>query len=99
MKIALNVNHVFWGLMNPQTMQLPTILTEDNPDISVEESTLEPWAIKQIVESVKKNRISISVQIEELLKSETKDIVSELEVSIKKPRSARKKVASKKLKA
>jgi hypothetical protein len=98
MKIALDANHVFWGLMNPDTMKLPVILTEDHSTIEVDESTLEPWAIKQIVESVKKNRISISVQIEELLKSETKDIVSEPELSIKKPRSARKKVASKKLK-
>lgn len=100
MKILLDSNQMFWGLMNPKTMQVSLVITEASPSIVIDESTLEDWAIKQIVESVKKNKISISVQLEELLKSDKTEVPAKVEDKPKKPRSPQKKVVTlKKLKA
>jgi hypothetical protein len=100
MKIVLDTNHMFWGLMDPKTMQVTCMLTEASPVVSVDETALPEWAVKQIVESVKKNTISISVQVEELLKSDKTEVPAKVEDKPKKPRTVQKKVAtSKKLKA
>jgi hypothetical protein len=69
MKIALHPNQMFWGLMNPVDLKLTLSLTEVHPSTEIDESKLHAWEIKQIIGSVKDKRISISVQVEDLIKS------------------------------
>lgn len=59
---------MFWGLMHPSTLKPTLILTESKTSVDVDETILEQWELKQIRESVKNKRISISVEMEELLK-------------------------------
>jgi hypothetical protein len=99
MKIVLDTNQMFWGVMHPKTMRIALMLTEHAPSITVDENELEKWAVDQIIESVKKNKISISVQLEELLKSDKNEVTPEVAVKVKKVPSPRKKAISKKLKA
>lgn len=100
MKIVLETTQMFWGLADPKTKHITHYLTESHPVLIVEQTELPEWAINQIVESVKKNKISISVQIEELLKSDTTEVPVKVEDKPKKPRSPQKKVVTlKKVKA
>ena len=69
MKIALNPNCFFWGLMNPVDMKLTLSLNESDPNVEIDETKLTNWEIKQIAGSVKDEKISISLQLEDLLKS------------------------------
>lgn len=91
MKILLNSNQMFWGLMNPKTLQPSMILTESQNSRDIDETKLEQWELKQIRDSVKNKRISISVEMEELLKL----INVEKEPSKEKKVSTPKKVAKK----
>jgi hypothetical protein len=69
MKIALQPPHLFWGLMNPKDLKVTLSLTDISPiSPEVNQDQLLPWEIKQIVASVKAKRISISVQLEDLVK-------------------------------
>ena len=69
MKIALQPPHTFWGLMNPKDLKCTVSLTDVSPISSeINQDKLYPWEINQIVASVKAKRISISVQIEDLVK-------------------------------
>jgi hypothetical protein len=69
MKIALQPPHLFWGLMNPKDLKLTLSLTDVSPiSPEVNQEQLMPWEIKQILASVKAKRISISVQVEDLVK-------------------------------
>lgn len=69
MKIALNPNQMFWGLIDPIDLKMTLSLTELHPNTEIDESKLHAWEIKQILGSVKDKRISISVQVEDLIKS------------------------------
>lgn len=69
MKITLNPEHSFWGLMNPIDLKLTLSLNDSAPDAELDETKLSQWEIKQIVGSVKERKISISLQVEDLLKS------------------------------
>lgn len=69
MKITLNPNHSFWGLMDPIDLKLTLALNDSAPDAELDETKLSNWEIKQIAGSVKEKRISISLQLEDLLKS------------------------------
>lgn len=82
---------MFWGLMNPKTLQPSMILTESQNSRDIDETKLEQWELKQIRDSVKNKRISISVEMEELLKL----INVEKEPSKEKKVSTPKKVAKK----
>ena len=85
MKIVLDANQMFWGLMNPRTLTLTHSLSETNPAIELDESKLEKWELDQIKASVKAKKITISVQVEELIKSESKDIKENKPSNKKKP--------------
>jgi|688.fasta_scaffold735871_2 hypothetical protein len=85
MKIVLDANQMFWGLMNPRTLTLTHSLSENNPAIELDESKLEKWELDQIKASVKAKKITISVQVEELIKSESKDIKENKPSTKKKP--------------
>ena len=52
MKIVLDANQMFWGLMNPRTLTLTHSLSENNPAIELDESKLEKWELDQIKASV-----------------------------------------------
>ena len=71
MKIILNEEHCFWGLMHPIDFRLTLSLNDSKPAIEVDETKLSNWEIKQIAGSVKDKKISISLQLEDLLKSLT----------------------------
>lgn len=88
MKILLNSNQMFWGLMDPKTLKPSMILTESHNAEEVDETKLQQWELKQIRDSVKNKRISISVEVEDLLKL----INVEKEPSKEKKISAPKKV-------
>ena len=69
MKIALQPPHLFWGLMNPKDLKCTLSLTDISPISSeISQESLHPWELKQIIASVKAKRISISVQVEDLVK-------------------------------
>jgi len=68
MKISLLKLHSFWGLMNPTDLKLTASLTEEAPVIEINESKLYPWEIKQILGSIREKKITISVQVEDLVK-------------------------------
>lgn len=69
MKIRLSPKVSFWGLMDPVDLKLTLSLTEPSPLVEIDESKLYDWELKQIVGSVQDGRISISVKVEDLLKS------------------------------
>lgn len=69
MKIALNPTRSFWGLMDPIDLKVTLSLTESHPVVEIDETKLHSWEVHQIVGSVKDRKISISVQVEDLLKS------------------------------
>lgn len=71
MKIRLSPRESFWGLMDPIDLKLTLSLSETAPLIEIDETKLYDWELNQIVKSVKDRRISISVQVEDLLKSLT----------------------------
>lgn len=77
--------------MNPKTLQMSLNLTEVNPVAELDESKLTDWELSQIESSVKKNKISISVQIEDLLKSDEKPELKEV-VPTKKRATRKPKV-------
>jgi hypothetical protein len=55
--------------MNPKDLKVTLSLTDISPiSAEVNQEQLLPWEIKQIVASVKAKRISISVQLEDLVK-------------------------------
>ena len=91
MKILLNSNQMFWGLMDPKTLKPSMILTESHNSVEVDEAQLQQWELKQIRDSIKNKRISISVELEDLLKL----INIEKEPSKEKKVSTPKKVAKK----
>lgn len=91
MKILLNSNQMFWGLMDPKTLKPSMILTESHNSVEVDEAQLQQWELKQIRDSIKNKRISISVELEDLLKL----INIEKEPSKEKKVSAPKKVTKK----
>lgn len=82
---------MFWGLMDPKTLKLSMVLTESHNSEEVDETKLQQWELKQIRDSIKNKRISISVEVEELLKL----INVEKEPSKEKKISTPKKVAKK----
>ena len=84
MKIALQPAQSFWGLMDPADLKIVLALTEIDPSIEVDETKLAAWQIKQIVGSVKDKRISISVQVEDLIKSLPATPLKEKKASVKK---------------
>ncbi len=84
MKIALSPAHSFWGLMDPIDLKLTLSLTESQPVTEIDESKLYAWEIRQIVGSVKDRKISISVQVEDLLKSLPESTKQEKKVAPKK---------------
>jgi hypothetical protein len=68
MKIQLNRSQSFWGLMNPKDLKLTLNLTSENPtsaEINLEK--LHVWEIKQILGSLKSEKISISVKPQDLI--------------------------------
>lgn len=69
MKIRLSPRESFWGLMDPIDLKLTLSLSEVTPQVEVDESKLYEWEINQILKSVQDRRISISLQVEDLLKS------------------------------
>lgn len=69
MKIALSPAQSFWGLMDPIDLKLTLSLSETQPVTEIDETKLYPWEVHQIIGSVKDKKISISVQVEDLLKS------------------------------
>lgn len=69
MKITLNPSQCFWGLMDPVDLTLTLSLTENQPTQEIDEKKLYPWELSQIAASVKDRKISISLQLEDLLKS------------------------------
>jgi hypothetical protein len=69
MKIKLSPRESFWGLMDPIDLKLTLSLSEITPFIEIDETKLNEWEINQILKSVKDRRISISVQVEDLIKS------------------------------
>lgn len=69
MKIRLSPKESFWGLMDPIDLKLTLSLTEQKPLTEIDETKLYDWEITQIVKSVQDRRISISLQVEDLLKS------------------------------
>lgn len=69
MKISLEKNYSFWGLMNPKDLQLTLSLTAEKPvSPEIDETKLHEWEIKQIIGSLKSKRISISAKVEDLVK-------------------------------
>ena len=84
MKIALNPAQSFWGLMDPIDLKVTLSLTENDPITEINESDLRPWEISQIATSVKDRRISISLHLEDLLKSLTENNKEEKKLTIKK---------------
>lgn len=82
---------MFWGLMDPKTLKPSMILTESHNSAEVDEAQLQQWELKQIRDSIKNKRISISVELEDLLKL----INIEKEPSKEKKVSAPKKVTKK----
>lgn len=89
MKITLNPAQSFWGLMDPIDLKLTLSLSEITPSVEIDEKKLDTWEVKQIASSVKDRKISISVHIEDLLKSlpehhkEEKKVVSKKAIKIK----------------
>jgi hypothetical protein len=85
MKIKLSPTISFWGLMDPIDLKLTLSLSESSPLAEIDESKLYDWELKQIIGSVKDRRISISVKVEDLLKSlEEKTIIKQEKKAIKK---------------
>ena len=84
MKIALHPNQSFWGLMDPIDLKLTLSLTEFQPDAEIDETKLQTWELNQIATSVKDRRISISVQLEDLLKSLPENTKQEKKAASKK---------------
>jgi hypothetical protein len=84
MKIALQPTQSFWGLMDPIDLKVVLTLTEIQPTVEIDESKLSAWQIKQIVGSVKDKRISISVQVEDLIKSLPATPIKEKKALVKK---------------
>jgi hypothetical protein len=84
MKITLNPSQSFWGLMDPIDLKVTLALTENDPVTEINESNLRPWEVKQIATSVKDKRISISLHVEDLLKSLPEDNKEQKKLTIKK---------------
>jgi hypothetical protein len=84
MKITLNSNHSFWGLMDPVDLKLTLSLNDSTPDAELDETKLSQWEIKQITGSVKDKKISISLHLEDLLKLSTENTKQEKKVANKK---------------
>lgn len=84
MKVTLNPSQSFWGLMDPIDLSLTLSLTENQPTKEIDEKKLFPWEVTQIEASVKDRKISISLQLEDLLKSLPETTKEEKRVATKK---------------